>query len=51
MLNNFKWYRKLKGGSWYKIYYQLPEGDIKWSRSGTKRGFGAFKILKQEHYE
>lgn len=30
MLNNFKWYRKLKGGSWYKCFYtyQVVNGKL-----------------------
>jgi len=65
MLNNFKWYRALCGGIWYKIKYQMPYGKvytngkyldkelstiITWDRSDTKRGFGIFEILKTEDY-
>ena len=37
MLNNFKWYRKLRRGIWYYNRYELPEGSFpdvifKWQR-------------------
>jgi hypothetical protein len=43
MLNNSKWYRKLKGGDWYKHKntYQLPclIFDYFWARYGELNRF------------
>lgn len=53
MLNNFKWYRKLKGGYWYKHQntYQLPGliFDYFWAQYGEINRFTT--MTKTEFYK
>ena len=59
MLDNFKWYRKLRGGVWCKYkrvtysYHEgfgaLPETEISWNRGGIDNSKGL--LLKVENYE
>lgn len=60
MLNNFKWYRKLRGGTWYLIEYKYR--DTHWFDHVETNWYKAIdaikyevkynaKILKQENYE
>ena len=48
MLDNYKWYRKLRGGIWYKLYYKKMESidRIFWSK--THNGHN---ILEMEIYK
>lgn len=60
MLNNFKWYRRLIGGVWYKISYNYKRdggmtkvfeeewvnGDISYYKQ-----FNNFTIIETEDYE
>jgi len=48
MLDSFKWYRKLRGGVWYKIQIRqmISIDRVFWSR--THNGYN---ILKTENYE
>lgn len=56
MLKNFKWYRKLQGGVWYKHQYikdalqlTLNPGDTFWARYANVNKFS--KVIKIENYE
>ena len=45
-LNNFKWYRKFIGGTWYK--HTLPNNDQFWSK---KKHFKYYTLItKLEYY-
>jgi hypothetical protein len=51
ILSNFKWYRKKKGGTWYKIYdgssdFGLAGDTYSW----VQKPLGNVTILKQEQY-
>ena len=58
-MNQYKLYRMLCRGVWYKIQYQLVSNTsfklkfdtyTKWTRSKEKIGIGEFKILDKEDY-
>jgi hypothetical protein len=63
MLNNFKWYRKLRGGVWYKVVENsytydetineaLPEDNIFWIRNVSKSFIEKlYNIIKTENYD
>ncbi len=48
MLDNFKWYRKLRGGVWYKLHIKQMESidRIVWSRT-----YNGHNILELEIYK
>jgi hypothetical protein len=60
MLNNFKWYRKLRGGTWYLMEYKYRDVqwfdhvETRWFRNALtfeKGQYSAYKILTRENYE
>ena len=52
MLNNFKWYRRFKGGIWYKYYPDLNCCSYMtfWTQDKTSLAKHE-KIIKTENYE
>lgn len=54
-LNNYKWYRKLRGGSWYYNRHIFDYGrGVKyiWERKDDLRYYMFYNVttLKEEHY-
>jgi len=54
LLENIKWYRSWKGGTWYKIYLKHPKTgkrSVIWDHNGEPVYFKIrYKIVKIEHY-
>lgn len=55
ILSIFKWYRKFRGGKWYKIYLIGTEGGMEsgieyWTRQ-LPTNCNDIEILKKEEYK
>jgi len=54
MLNKFKWYRKIKKGKWYCIYYPehyLHAPYTEWEQANTNAMFPFYgKVIKTEQW-